>query len=229
VSGIFFEAPRQEDARPSVLANGFGVEAVDVVSRLSVLLNSRDARIPFSWLGTAEARLRAQLEAAGVMVLDTQDHAESAQSLSRASAFAHISSGGRLPIAIAQAMAAGVPCLVSDTPQHRALIRHGETGFICTSERDFLEKLIFLLRDRAERQRVGEAARAEAGRCFTLGHFERAILRAYGFSRIKAGFSGINAGFSGINAGFSGIEATEREASEQSEVTERKACEQIET
>jgi len=37
---------------------------------------------------------------------------------------------------------------VSDTPQHRALIRHGETGFICTSQRDFLEKLILLLRDR---------------------------------------------------------------------------------
>jgi glycosyltransferase involved in cell wall biosynthesis len=80
---------------------------------------------------------------------------------------------------------------VSDTPQHRALICHGETGFICTSERDFLEKLVLLLRDRAERQRVGEAARAEAGRRFTLEHFERAVLRAYGWSGIKAGMSGV--------------------------------------
>jgi glycosyltransferase involved in cell wall biosynthesis len=86
-----------------------------------------------------------------------------------------------LPHSVAQAMAAGVPCLVSDTPPHRALIRHGETGLICTSERDFLEKLILLLRDRSERKRIGEAARAEAGRRFTLRHFERAILRAYGF------------------------------------------------
>src|SRR5205823_5113258 len=78
VSGIFFEAPRQEGARPSVLANGFGIEAVDMVSRLCVLLNSRDARIPFSWLGAAEAGLRAQLEAAGVKVLDIQGHAQSA-------------------------------------------------------------------------------------------------------------------------------------------------------
>jgi glycosyltransferase involved in cell wall biosynthesis len=211
VSGIFFDAARQDGTRPSVLANGSGVEAVDVVSRLSVLLNSRGARIPFSWLGMAEARLQAQLEAAGVKVLDIQDHAEKAQLLSRTSAFVHIASDSRLLIAIAQAMAAGVPCLVSDTTLHRALVRHGETGFICTSERDFLEKLILLLRDRAERQRVGEAARAEAERWFTSKHFERAILRAYGLSRVDAGLSR-------VEAGLSGVEATERRACEQPEV-----------
>jgi glycosyltransferase involved in cell wall biosynthesis len=71
---------------------------------------------------------------------------------------------------------------VSDTPPHRAHIRHGETGFVCTSERDLLEKLILLLRDPAERKRIGEAARGDAERRFTATHFERAILRAYGFS-----------------------------------------------
>jgi glycosyltransferase involved in cell wall biosynthesis len=129
----------------------------------------------------AEGTAAAQLDAASVRVLAIQDDAERAQWLSRASAFIHISSGNRLPLAAAQAMAAGVPCLVSDTSPHRALIRHGETGFICTTERDFLEQLILLLRDPAERQRIGEAARAEARRWFTSRHFERAILRAYGF------------------------------------------------
>ena len=33
----------------------------------------------------------------------------------------------------------------------------------------------------AERRRLGEAARAEAERRFTLRHFETALLRAYGF------------------------------------------------
>jgi hypothetical protein len=182
VSGVFFGAVRQEGTRPSVLADGCGIEAVDVVTRLSVLLNSREARVPISWLGMADGRTRAQLDAAGVQVLATPDDAERALALSRASIFIHVSSGNRLPLAAAQAMAAGVPCLVSDTPPHRALIRHGESGFVCTSERDFLEKLILLLRDRAERQRIGEAARADAERCFTLRHFERAVLRAYGLA-----------------------------------------------
>lgn len=186
VGGAFFEATRQEDARPSVLAGGFGASAVDLVTRLCVLMNGREPRVPIAWLGTAEGAAQAQLEAAGVQVLAVADDDEKAQSLSRASAFIHVSAGNRVPLAAAQAMAAGVPCLVSDTPSHRALIRHGETGFVCTSERDFVEKLVVLLRDRSERARIGQAARAEARRFFTARHFERALLRAYGFSASKA-------------------------------------------
>jgi hypothetical protein len=182
VSDVFFTAPRQEDPRPCILADGFGAEAVNRVTRLCVLLNGRDARVRFSWLGAADGALCVALEAASVDVLGAMDDAERAQSLSRASAFIHISAED-FPRAAMQAMAAGVPCLLSDTPAHRALIRHGDTGFICTSERDFLEKLVLLLRDRTERRRIGEAARAEAERCFTARQFERAILRAYGFSR----------------------------------------------
>lgn len=186
VSGAFFEAARREGMRLSVLADGFGARAVDVVTRLSVLLNGREPRVPISWLGMAEAGAREQLEAAGVALLAVPDDVERAQSLARASAFLHVSASDRVPLAVAQAMAVGVPCLASDTASHRALIRHGETGFICTSELDFLEKLILLLRDRPERERIGQAARADAERCFTLRHFERAILRAYGFSSSKA-------------------------------------------
>jgi hypothetical protein len=185
VSDVFFAASRHEDTRPSVLADGFGVEAIDLVTRLCVLLNGREARVRFSWLGMAGSEARVPLEAANVEVLDVADDAGRAQSLSRASAFIHISGRNEMPLPAAQAMAAGVPCLVSDTPSHRALIRHGETGFVCTSERDFLEKLVLLLRNQAERGRIGEAARAEAERWFTLRQFERAILRAYGIFRIE--------------------------------------------
>lgn len=181
VSDVFFAAPRCEDARPSIVADGMGAEAINLITRLCVLLNGRAARVPFAWVGAAEGKAGAQLEAGNVEVLGVADDAERAQCLSRASIFLHVSLGNALPLAVAQAMAAGVPCLVSDTPSHRALIRHGETGFICTSERDFLERLVLLLRDRGERRRLGEAARAEAERCFTLRHFESALLRAYGF------------------------------------------------
>jgi hypothetical protein len=184
VSDVYFAASRNEGMRSSVLVQGEGA-AVDVATRLCVLLNGREPRVPFSWLGMAQPGARAQLEAADVRLLKVADDTERVQWLSSASAFIHISSRNEVPSAVAQAMAAGVPCLVSDTPAHRALIRHGETGFVCTSERDYLEKLVHLLRDRAERSRIGEAARAEAGRCFTLRHFERAILRAYGFSAGK--------------------------------------------
>lgn len=181
VSGVFFDVDRRETARPRVLVDGSGAAAVDMVTRLSVLLNSRGTRVPISWLSGIDGRSAGRMAAAGVELLVLADDGMRARELSRASAFVHVSSLD--PTAVAQAMAAGVPCLVSDTPSHRALIRHGETGFICSSELDFVEKLILLLRNRAERERLGEAARAEAGRWFTGRHFEDAVLRAYGFFR----------------------------------------------
>jgi hypothetical protein len=182
VSPAFFEADRRESPKPTVLVDGEGPEAVAAVSRLSVLLNGRDARVSIAWLGAADGRARAQLDAAAVKILAAEDDTDRARTLSGAWLFIHLASGNRLPHRVVQAMAAGAPCLVSDTPSHRTLICHGETGFVCTSEHDLIEKLIVLLRDPAERQRIGEAARSEAERRFTSGHFERALLRAYGLS-----------------------------------------------
>jgi hypothetical protein len=183
VSDVFFAVQRREAARPSVLAQGCGVEAVDLATRLSVLLNGREARVSFSWLGTAMPGERAHLRAANVPVLEATEDTQRAELLAGASFFIHASRRDHVQLVVAQAMAAGTPCLLSDTPPHRALIRHGETGFICTSERDFIEKSVLLMRDRSEAKRIGEAARAEALRRFTTRHFEGAILRAYGFSR----------------------------------------------
>jgi glycosyltransferase involved in cell wall biosynthesis len=184
VDPLFFQAQREEAARPAVLAGGSGMEAVHGVSRLAVLLNSRQHRVPMAWLGPVIGAGRAQLEAAGVQVLDAEDLAGVARLLSGAAAYLHLSQANGQLRALAQAMGSGVPCLATDTLAHRAMIRHGETGFICAGELDFVEKLILLLRDPSERDRVGQAARAEAARMFTQRNFETAVLRAYGFQRV---------------------------------------------
>lgn len=184
VDPVFFQLPRQEGARPAVLAGGSGAESVDAVSRLAVLLNSRQDRLPIAWLGSIDRAGAAQLQAAGVQVCDAQDEAAAARLLSSASAYLHVSRATTRLRALAQAMAAGAPCLATDTLAHRAMIRHADTGFICTSDLDFVEKLIVLLRDPAERERIGQAGRADAARMFTQRHFETAVLRAYGFHRV---------------------------------------------
>jgi glycosyltransferase involved in cell wall biosynthesis len=155
---------------------------VRLLSRLSVLLNSRGARVRFIWMGEAQAAAREALHAAGVEVV-ADGEADAGCYLSDAWAFVHACSGEQLPLPVAHAMAVGVPCMVSDTAAHRILVRHAENGFICASERDFLDRVVVLLRDPAERLRIGEAAREDAERRFTLRQLEDAILRAYGFTR----------------------------------------------
>jgi glycosyltransferase involved in cell wall biosynthesis len=184
VDTVFFQMQRQDAVQPAVLAGGVGSEAVDGVSRLAVLLNGRGDRVPFAWLGAVTRAGRAQLEAAGVRVFDRENDAGAARLLSGAAAYLHLSQASGHLRAVAQAMAAGVPCLASDTLAHRAILRHGETGFVCAGDLDFVEKLILLLRNAAERERIGQAARAEAGRAFTQRHFDTAVLRAYGFHRV---------------------------------------------
>ena len=184
VDAVYLHASRAESARPAVLTGGSGTEALDGASRLAVLLNGREERVAIGWLGPVSRSGRAQLEAAGIQVLEEEDDAALARLLSSATAYLHISRSADRLRALAQAMAAGVPCLASDTLAHRALVRHGETGFICAGELDFVERLILLLRDAGERERVGQAAHAEAARLFTLRHFEAAVLRAYGFHRV---------------------------------------------
>lgn len=184
VDALFFQLQRKEAPRAAVLAGGTGPAAVDGVSRLAVLLNGREERVPIGWLSPVNRPERAQLQASGVQVFDTEDDASIGRLLSSAAAYLHMSHATGALRALAQAMAAGVPCLVSDTVGHRTMIRHGETGLICAGELDFVEKLILLLRDPAERERIGQAARAEAARIFTQRHFEAAVLRAYGFHRV---------------------------------------------
>jgi glycosyltransferase involved in cell wall biosynthesis len=184
VDPLFFQAQRQEAARPAVLAGGSGMDAVHGVSRLAVLLNGRQQRVTMAWLGPLMGTGRAQLEAAGVEVLDADDPAGAARLLCGAAAYLHLSRANGQLRALAQAMGTGVPCLATDTLAHRAMIRHGETGFICAGDLDFVEKLILLLRDASERERIGQAAHAEAARIFTQRNFETAVLRAYGFQRV---------------------------------------------
>jgi len=182
VSGAYFHIPRREPVKPSVVADGSAPDAVDLFTRLAVLLDGGERSVRFTWLGRTDDRTGAQLRAADVELTDPAGDEGRAKILSQAAAFVHVAAPAVLPHATAQAMAAGVPCLASDTAAHRGLIRHGETGFICSSERDFIEKMLLLLRDRAEAQRIGRAARAEAARRFTFDKFRQSMLRAYGLA-----------------------------------------------
>jgi len=61
------------------------------------------------------------------------------------------------PNAVLEAMGAGLPVVAYDTPEHEALIRSGENGFLYRDRRDLAAILRDLLRDAGLRERVGAA------------------------------------------------------------------------
>ncbi|MFI5473228.1 glycosyltransferase [Streptomyces cacaoi] len=56
----------------------------------------------------------------------------------------------------------GIPLIASDTPAYRAVIRHGENGFLVRYEHEWGRYLKLLVDDPELRQRVGMTARGEA-------------------------------------------------------------------
>ena len=64
-------------------------------------------------------------------------------------------------------MAAGVPAVCTAIGYNLELIKHGETGFLCTSDSEWDEVLSNLIEDPNLRQRVAEAARREVEERFS--------------------------------------------------------------
>ena len=64
-------------------------------------------------------------------------------------------------------MAAGVPAVCAAIGYNLELIKHGETGFLCTSDSEWEESLSRLVEDPDLRQSVAEAARAEVEERFS--------------------------------------------------------------
>jgi glycosyltransferase involved in cell wall biosynthesis len=64
------------------------------------------------------------------------------------------------PNAVIEAMAAGLPCVVSDIAAHREIIEHGRTGFLAESPASMARFIETLRGDTRLQQEVGSRARA---------------------------------------------------------------------
>lgn len=63
---------------------------------------------------------------------------------------------------VQEAMASGVPCVVSDAGGPGFLVETGQTGFVCSNAAEFAEAILQLMRDPCLLQRMRERSRAVA-------------------------------------------------------------------
>lgn len=80
-----------------------------------------------------------------------------------------------------EAMAAGLPCVVTDAGGTRELVVHGATGFVCASGQaaEMAERVGELLDDPTRRRRLGEQGRARVAAEFSPGALAESTAALY--------------------------------------------------
>ncbi|MDE2237433.1 MAG: glycosyltransferase family 4 protein, partial [Elusimicrobia bacterium] len=111
----------------------------------------------------ADLNLSGRLELTGWL-----GEEEALRRLSSLDILVHYSRWDGLPNAVLEAMAHGLPVVVSDVPGARDAVLPGETGLIAKSEVELLECALELVDDATLRRRLGEAARRRAQDLFQL-------------------------------------------------------------
>lgn len=181
VSEAFFTVQASPARHPLIVTGGRTQSArgAELLAQLAVLLSGEDLRVSFNWLGTVDKLSRVRLHAAGVGVFDVASDLECAARL--ASGWIYVAPGGTrgFPLFLVEAMAVGLPCIAFDCPQHREVIDHGVTGYLCKSEREMIDIMATLIDDAALRTVVGRKARKAARERFSEVAFVSKLLAAY--------------------------------------------------
>ncbi len=190
VAEAFHKVRRHETRQPLIVTGGRGQDGRSITrfAQFAVLLGG-DLQVSFNWLGAIAPGDRQRLAAANVGVFDVTGEQECASRL--ASAWMYVAPGATrgFPLFLARAMTVGLPCVVADSPHHRGIIRHGETGFLCRSERAMLERIATLLDNPGLRARIGAAARDEATQRFGEHRFSASLLAAYAENALRRGLT----------------------------------------
>jgi hypothetical protein len=181
IDAEFFEAQRHEARRPLLLSGSpaRAPHASALFAQLAVLFSDESLKVACHWHGSVDDDSLARLGAANVEVHEVPEPAERARRLAAAWIYVALDDDPGFPSFLAEAMAVGLPCVVWDTPGHRALIEHGRTALCCDSHQTLLACIAQLIDAPDERARLGTAAHLEALRRFDGQRFRDSIHSAY--------------------------------------------------
>jgi glycosyltransferase involved in cell wall biosynthesis len=128
-------------------------------ARLAVLIGDTSlAGADFEWVGPADPATRTLFKAAHVQVSDDPVHRARAARLARGWMFVCPTATHGMPGHLIEAAACGLPVVAIDSPLHRELVRDGETGFVCGSLSQMVERVRLLLADDRLRSSMGDKA-----------------------------------------------------------------------
>ncbi|MBC7992984.1 MAG: glycosyltransferase [Rhizobacter sp.] len=181
VSAEFFAVPRHEARHPLIVTGSHSSSPhdADLFAQLAVLLGDSELGLAFNWIGSIDDASRLRLKAAQVGVFPVNTTAEWASRL--AAGWVYLAPGGEsgFPSLLVEAMAVGLPCVAVDTPDHRSIVRHGESGYLCRTAEEMVNCIAPLIDSVELRRKIGQAARRDIEERFDETRFREALFAAY--------------------------------------------------
>jgi len=137
------------------------VKAPEVLVRVAAQVLARCPEARFVHIGEGPLKDKVKALSRELGIQDSLLFLERRQDIPRLLAamdvFVLTSRSEGMPNAVMEAMATGLPCVVTDAGGCRELVRDGETGFVVPvgDEEGLAERILRLLRDEAMRRRMG--------------------------------------------------------------------------
>lgn len=156
------------------------VARLSPVKRIDVLLESLAllARSRTDWTctiiggGPLEQELKEKSQALGLSsCVRFTGHVQDVHSYMQKADLAVLSSDKEgLPLSLVEAMACGLPCVVTDVGGNREIVQHGVTGLVVEagSPKQLADGIAYVLDHSEEREKMGQAARSLAYERFDL-------------------------------------------------------------
>lgn len=188
VDAAFFDSSRTPDARPRVVAVGRACEqkGADRFAELAARFHFAGESVRFVWVGAGDATCEQELSAAGVEVTGWVDPDEVRSQLARAHVYVQASRWEGMALPLLQAMAMGVPCVVTDAVGNRDAITHGLTGLVAHDLSALAVQVKALLDAPQQALSLGEAAQLEAKQRFHPSRFRSSLLSLYRLADARA-------------------------------------------
>lgn len=182
VREAYFAVRREEHEHPLVVTSGRAddLALAQAFSQIAVLLAGSHPHLHFAWIGPCSASVRQVLQAANVRLELAPTSAQRAAAMARGWIYLVPDAAGADGVPLAQAMAVGLPCVVSDTPANREFVIHRLCGLVCRDRARLLASIAVLVDSQPLRRTLGHAARGRARHQAGRHRFRASLLLAHG-------------------------------------------------
>lgn len=135
---------------------------IETLIKIYAELCASDIDFNFIVIGDGKAREQAEEQMPGAFFLGKKNHDELAKFYASCDVFVFPSTSETYGNVVVEAMASGIPCVISDQGGSASLVKDNHTGFVCKaySSRDYVGYILELLNDSSLRNRITEAALA---------------------------------------------------------------------